>query len=69
MDEDEDDLYGENGTVPTEQPVHNDRPMDDAEDSDEEEEMDEDDSDSDVEIVTERPGGDDAPVLVFPKSG
>ena len=62
MEEEEDDLYGENGTAPNE-PINN-APVSDGDD-DEEEEMDEDDSDdSDIEIVTERKEGDVPAVCV-----
>jgi hypothetical protein len=66
MEEDEDDLYGETSPAPTNEPTQNARPAEDPEDSDEGEDMDEDDSDSDIEIVTERPAGEEPLVLVHP---
>lgn len=56
MEEDDDDLYGENGTTQQDEPVQDAPPDIAMEESDEEEDMDE-DSDSDIEIVTERPPG------------
>lgn len=60
MDEEEDDLYGENGTVREDEPVHDAPESDEEEDG--EEEMDEDDSDDDsIEIVLERKDDDISP--------
>lgn len=66
MDEEDDDLYAENGTSAKPEPSANDG------DDDEEAEMDEDDSDSDsdIEIVTERPDADPSqPYVLFISCG
>ena len=56
MEEDEDDLYAENGVPSAKQNEPSNATNQDVDD-DEEEDMDEDSSDSDIEIVTERPEG------------
>lgn len=67
MEEDEDDLYAENGPAPSD-PTPNNAPIHQPDDDEASEDMDEDESesDSDVDIITERPDGEVTQPFVVP---